>query len=261
MVGESKLDMSLDDLIKTARKKPVAVAKPTKAKPGQQGKQQKAQQGKGAALQQQKGGAKGKVAPQQLQKKGVALKAKGGVIKPGAGGARVAKVILFKKGSGSPVASRAFLCMLCGNNTTKPAHHIDELACLLHCSQPGQQQRPGQRAKGHPDVRVVPRPGPQQQRPGMRQGPGMRPMGMGPRPGMQTRFMGRGPMDGFRPPMMQQAPYMAPMGMGMIPQAAPMMAAPAPMVAAQQVAPPQQGKWQNDLFDGSVVSSSTSAKL
>jgi hypothetical protein len=82
---------------------------------------------------------------------------------------------------------------------------------------------------------------------------------------MQTRFMG-----GMHPGMMQQAPYVAPMGMGMgggmgmagmggmgggMPMAAPVAAAPA------AAAPQQGGKWQNDLFDGSVVSSSTSSKL
>jgi hypothetical protein len=75
---------------------------------------------------------------------------------------------------------------------------------------------------------------------------------------MQTRFMG-----GMHPGMMQQAPYVAPMGMGGMgmggmggmPMAAPAAVAPAAAAA------PQSGKWQNDLFDGSVVSSSTSSKL
>jgi hypothetical protein len=83
---------------------------------------------------------------------------------------------------------------------------------------------------------------------------------MAPR-GMQTRFMGN-----MHPGMMVQAPYVAPMGMGMggmgmggmgnMPMAAPAAVAPAAAAAA-----PQSGKWQNDLFDGSVVSSSTSSKL
>jgi hypothetical protein len=82
---------------------------------------------------------------------------------------------------------------------------------------------------------------------------------------MQTRFNGQ-----MHPGMMQQAPYMAPMGIGMggmgmagmrggMPMAAPAAVHVAPAAAA--AAAPQSGKWQNDLFDGSVVSSSTSSKL
>ncbi|KAF6261858.1 hypothetical protein COO60DRAFT_1625183 [Scenedesmus sp. NREL 46B-D3] len=91
-------------------------------------------------------------------------------------------------------------------------------------------------------------------------GLGGRGMGMAPH-GMHTRY-------GHMQPGMMQAPYMAPMGMGMggmgmagmgagMPMAAPAAAAPAAAAAAA----PQSGKWQNDLFDGSVVSSSTSSKL
>lgn len=92
MANNSKLDMSLDSLIKNQRNKPTGQ---------QKGKlvQQK-QQGKGTFQSQQKGGFKAKGAAPQ-QQKGMQMKAKGGVAKPGsAGRAGGAKVIttadLFK---------------------------------------------------------------------------------------------------------------------------------------------------------------------
>uniref|UniRef100_A0A383V5I3 RRM domain-containing protein n=1 Tax=Tetradesmus obliquus TaxID=3088 RepID=A0A383V5I3_TETOB len=222
----NKLDMSLDDLIKkSGRTKPAG--KQAGGKPGAQKKQQAGKPG----TQQKGAGGKGAAKPavgQQKKGTGVQLKPKGGVAKPGAG---------------------------------------------------KQQQRP----KSQPDVRVVPRAGARPQMGGrgpaggrgmgMRMAPmagrggmGGRGMGMGMPRGMQTRFMGN-----MHPGMMQQAPYHAPMGMGMGPMgmAAGMgggmpMAAPAAAVAAVPAAAapaPQSGKWQNDLFDGSVVSSSTSSKL
>eukprot|EP00879_Flechtneria_rotunda_P014429 GHRR01015077.1.p1 GENE.GHRR01015077.1~~GHRR01015077.1.p1 ORF type:complete len:184 (+),score=43.61 GHRR01015077.1:189-740(+) len=95
-----------------------------------------------------------------------------------------------------------------------------------------QQQRPGQLARqSRPDVRVVPRPNPA----GFR-----RPLA--PRPRLAPAMPHIHPM-GMHP--MMHLPLPSPMH------------TPAPMPAPV----PQQGKWQNDLFDGSVVSSSTSAKL
>jgi hypothetical protein len=77
MVGDSKLDMSLDALIKKQKQqKPVgAKAKLQQKQKGKPGSQQKQQAGAG-------GGAKGKPMPQQQARKGVPLKAKGGVGKP-----------------------------------------------------------------------------------------------------------------------------------------------------------------------------------
>eukprot|EP00775_Hariotina_reticulata_P008685 gene8685-8866_t len=78
MVGDGKLDMSLDALIKKQRQqKPVgAKAKLQQKQKGKPGAQQKQQPGAAA-------GVKGKPIPLQQGKKGVPLKAKGGVGKPG----------------------------------------------------------------------------------------------------------------------------------------------------------------------------------
>ncbi|KAF8061116.1 alyref-a [Scenedesmus sp. PABB004] len=171
MAGDSKLDMSLDALIKNARK--------PGAKPGPKGKP-----GAGA-----KPGAKGKAAPGK--KGGVVLKAKGGVAKAGAGGAK-----------GGPKQ---------------------------------QQQRPG----GRPDVRVVPRPGAAPRPGGGHALRGVPPArggyggggyggGYGGGGGGYGGGYGGGPMGG---------------GYG---QAPPRMAQPAPA---------------GELFDGSLVASSTSSKL
>jgi type IV secretory pathway VirB9-like protein len=63
-------------------------------------------------------------------------------------------------------------------------------------------------------------------------------------------------------PMMQRPSmgFMAPAMMSPQQQQMMMMQQQQQMMQQQQAAP-QAGKWQNDLFDGSVVSSSTSAKL
>lgn len=104
MASNPRLDLSLDDLIKKAKKKPAAGAAGAKKAGGQQaaGKKAPAQSAKGGnkvgqKQQQQKPGAKGKVLQQQqqqraqavLQKQG-ALKARGGIQKAGAGAARPA---------------------------------------------------------------------------------------------------------------------------------------------------------------------------
>ncbi len=75
----NKLDMSLDDLIKSsAKKKPAGQG----AKKAAKQQPQKAKQGAKQLLQPQKG----KTGAQQQQKRGVqvGLKAKGGIAKPGA---------------------------------------------------------------------------------------------------------------------------------------------------------------------------------
>eukprot|EP00882_Tetradesmus_deserticola_P024207 GHRQ01026444.1.p1 GENE.GHRQ01026444.1~~GHRQ01026444.1.p1 ORF type:complete len:366 (+),score=140.80 GHRQ01026444.1:247-1344(+) len=200
----SKLDMSLEDLIKKSGRVKPAAGKQAGGKPGAQKKQQAgkpgAQQAGKSGVQQKGAGTRGTAKPAAgLQKKGagVQLKAKGGVAKSGAG----------KMGGR------------------------------------------GMGPRGMGMAQMGPR------------GMGGRGMGMPPR-GMQTRFMGQMPHG------MMQAPYVAPIGMGLgmggmamggmgggMPMAAPAAAAPAAAAA------PQSGKWQNDLFDGSVVSSSTSSKL
>lgn len=91
-----------------------------------------------------------------------------------------------------------------------------------------------------------------------------RPGGPAPRfrPGGPPQMMGAprapymaGPMMGMNPMQMQQQILQQQMMAQQLMQPTP---APAPAAA---VAPPAQGKWANDLFDGTVVSSSTSAKL
>lgn len=123
-----------------------------------------------------------------------------------------------------------------------------------------QQQRQGQQRvrPGGPDVRVVPRPGT-----GPRAGAVAR-QGAGPRPGPRP---GPGPAPRFRPggpPQMMGGPMMGgPMMGGINPMQMQQQMMQQQIMAQQmaQPAPAAQNKWQNDLFDGSVVSSSTSAKL
>jgi hypothetical protein len=99
MTGNTKLDMSLDALIKKSRKpggdtkKPVPAKKPlpaNKGKAGQQKQQQNQQAGaKGKNLQQKKG--------KQPVQQGQGLKARGGIQKAGAGGARPAAKVSLQR--------------------------------------------------------------------------------------------------------------------------------------------------------------------
>lgn len=77
--------------------------------------------------------------------------------------------------------------------------------------------------------------------------PVAQPRYMGPAPG---QFMGGGPQMMMLPPPMMMMQQQQPMQQQ-------------PMMAQQQMQQPQQqsAKWNSDLFDGSVVSSKTSAKL
>lgn len=97
----NKLDMSLEDLIKKSGRTKPAAGKQAAGKPGAQKKQQAgkpgAQQAGKSGAQHKGAGARGvvKLAAGQ-QKKGVQLKAKGGVAKPGAGKVRRAVRSFFR---------------------------------------------------------------------------------------------------------------------------------------------------------------------